>query len=51
MGLISLGAIAKDAAACLSDSDPIAFAAVFARLQRVMERTFSAPADMVDLSV
>lgn len=48
MGLVSLGTIAQDAAICLSERDDIAFAAVFARLQRVMERTFSPRADLAD---
>lgn len=51
MGLVSLGTIAQDAAICLSDGDGIAFAAVFARLQRVMERSFSPQAEVADLSV
>ena len=48
MGLVSLGTIAQDAAICLSERDDIAFAAVLARLQRVMERTFSPRADLAD---
>ena len=51
MGLVSLGTVARDAAVCMADGDGIAFAAVFARLQRVMERTFPAVADVADLSV
>ncbi len=51
MGLVSLGMIAQDAAICLSDNDGIAFAAVLARLQRVMERTFSPQQNVADLSV
>jgi hypothetical protein len=51
MGLVSLGTIAQDAAICLSEDDGIAFAAVLARLQRVMERTFSPQSQMADLSV
>lgn len=51
MGLVSLGSIAQDMALCMGDGDGIAFAAVFARLQRVMERTFSPPPEMADLSV
>lgn len=51
MGLVSLGTIAHDTAICLSDGDSIAFAAVFARLQRVMERTFPPQMQVVDLSV
>jgi hypothetical protein len=51
MGLVSLGSIAHDAAICLSADDGIAFAAVFARLQRVMDRTFSPRVDVADLSV
>ena len=51
IGLVSLGNIAHDAAICLSDDDGIAFAAVFARLQRVMERTFSPQDQVADLSV
>lgn len=51
MGLVSLGTIAQDTGVCLLDGDGIAFAAVFARLQRVMERSFSPQAEMADLSV
>jgi hypothetical protein len=51
MGLVSLGSIAHDAAICLSADDGIAFAAVFARLQRVIDRTFSPRVDVADLSV
>jgi hypothetical protein len=48
MGLVSLGAIAADTAACLAEDDGIAFAAVFARLQRVMERTFPQESQLAD---
>jgi hypothetical protein len=51
MGLVSLGAIAHDTAVCLAEDDGIAFAAVFARLQRVMERTFPPQQGLADLSV
>jgi hypothetical protein len=51
MGLVSLGAIAQDTAICLAEDDGIAFAAVFARLQRVMERTFPPQQGLADLSV
>jgi hypothetical protein len=51
MGLVSLGMIAQDAALCLAENDGIAFAAVLARLQRVMERTFSPQQTVADLSV
>jgi plasmid stabilization system protein ParE len=51
MGLVSLATIATDAAICLGDGDGTAFAAVWARLQRVAERTFSRVGEAVDQSV
>ena len=51
MGLVSLGTVAQDAAICFAVDDGIAFAAVLARLQRVMERTFSPQRAIADLSV
>jgi plasmid stabilization system protein ParE len=51
MGLVSLATIAMDAAICLGDGDGTAFAAVWARLQRVAERTFSRVGEAVDQSV
>ncbi|MGL4319980.1 MAG: hypothetical protein ACRCS3_03885 [Paracoccaceae bacterium] len=51
MGLVSLGTVAHDAAICIADGDGIAFAAVYARLQRVMERTFPPQIHAADLSV
>ncbi len=41
MGLVSLAQIALDAHICLAADDGTAFAAVWARLQRVAERSFA----------
>jgi hypothetical protein len=51
MGLVSLAEIARDAHLCLAANDRIAFTAVWARLQRVAERSFAPVADVVDRSV
>ncbi|MGL5011050.1 MAG: hypothetical protein ACRC6I_14320 [Paracoccaceae bacterium] len=51
IGLVSLATIAQDTVICLSSQDEIAFAAVWARLQRVMMRTFSPAKEIADLSV
>jgi hypothetical protein len=51
MGLVSLATIAQDTVGCILAQDQVAFASVWARLQRVMERTFAPAPDMADLSV
>jgi predicted PhzF superfamily epimerase YddE/YHI9 len=51
MGLVSLGQIALDAHLCLAANDSTAFTAVWARLQRVAERSFAPVGDVVDRSV
>jgi hypothetical protein len=50
LGLTSLALVARDAQACLQRPDDTAFAAVWARLLRVAERTLSPGPDRVDQS-
>jgi hypothetical protein len=51
LGLVSLAQIAADAHLCLAAHDSTAFSAVWARLQRVAERSFAPVGDVVDRSV
>ncbi len=51
MGLVSLAQIALDAHLCLVAHDSTAFTAVWARLQRVAERSFVPVTDVVDRSL
>lgn len=46
LGLISLGAVAADARACLDHADATAFSAVWARLLRVAERSMVMEPDL-----
>jgi hypothetical protein len=48
LGLTSLGLVAQDVRNCLERSDATAFAAVWARLMRVAERSLSAEGDLLD---
>jgi hypothetical protein len=51
LGLLSLAAVASDAGACLEKADSTAFAAVWARLLRVAERSLAAETGLADQSV
>jgi hypothetical protein len=50
LGLVSLSQVARDAHACLERADGTAFAAVWARLVRVAERSLSPAPCVADLS-
>ncbi len=50
LGLVSLGLIAADVSACVERGDVTAFAAVWARLMRVAERSLSADRNMQGLT-
>ena len=50
LGLTSLAQVAGDSRACLERADATGFAAVWARLLRVAERSLSPGAGMADLS-
>lgn len=50
LGMVSLGVVAADARACLERCDSTAFAAVWARLMRVAERSLAADHGFADLS-
>ena len=50
IGLVSLGRVAADARTCLERADGTAFAAVWARLLRVAERSLSPDHGVADLS-
>lgn len=50
LGMISLGQVAIDARTCLERCDSTAFAAVWARLLRVAERSLAADHGFADLS-
>lgn len=51
LGMVSLGLVAGDARDCLDRADATAFAAVWARLVRVAERSLASDKGLVDLSV
>jgi len=51
LGLLSLGAVAGDARCCLERADGTAFAAVWARLLRVAERSLAAEIGLADQSI
>jgi hypothetical protein len=48
LGMVSLGHVAGDARVCLSRGDATAFAAVWARLMRVAERSLASDKDLLD---
>lgn len=50
LGLCSLSTVARDSRVCLERADGTAFAAVWARLVRVAERSLSPPSGMADSS-
>ncbi|NEX46835.1 hypothetical protein G3572_11505 [Rhodobacter sp. ETT8] len=51
LGLISLGLVAADVRACLAVGDSTAFAAVWARLLRIAERSLAPDKDLLDRSL
>lgn len=48
LGMISLGTVAGDLRICMDRSDSTAFAAVWARLLRIAERSLSTDKDLID---
>ena len=48
LGMVSLGVVAGDLRICLDRSDATAFAAVWARLLRIAERSLSSDKDLLD---
>ena len=51
LGLVSLALVAADVRTCVESGDATAFAAVWARLLRVAERSLATDKDVVDRSV
>ncbi|OIQ04723.1 MAG: hypothetical protein AUK60_11760 [Rhodobacteraceae bacterium CG2_30_10_405] len=51
LGMISLGLVAGDVRLCLEGGDVTAFAAVWARLMRVAERSLAADRDLLDQTI
>ena len=51
LGMVSLGEVAGDVRACLSRADVTAFAAVWARLLRVAERSLTTDLDLLDQTI
>jgi hypothetical protein len=50
LGMISLGLVAADARSCLESADSTSFAAVWARLMRIAERSLAPDKDLLDQS-
>jgi len=50
LGMVSLGQVAGDVRACLSEGDQTAFSAVWARFLRVAERSLAIETDLLDQS-
>jgi hypothetical protein len=48
MGMVTLGLLAAEVRICLDRGDPTAFAAVWARLIRVAERSLATEGDLLD---
>jgi hypothetical protein len=48
LGMVSLGLIAVEVRLCLDRGDPTAFAAVWARLIRIAERSLATDKDLMD---
>ena len=48
LGMVSLGVVAGDLRVCMERSDPTAFAAVWARLLRIAERSLTSDKDLLD---
>jgi diphthamide synthase (EF-2-diphthine--ammonia ligase) len=51
LGMVSFAAIAGDARQCLDAADETGFAAVWARLLRVAERSLASDQNLIDRSV
>lgn len=51
LGMVSFAGIAADARACTEAADATGFAAVWARLLRVAERSLASDQDLIDRSV
>lgn len=51
LGMVSLALVAADVRACLERADSTAFAAVWARLIRIAERSLSSDKDLLDQSL
>ena len=51
LGMVSLGLVASDVRSCLERADSTAFAAVWARLIRIAERSLSPDKDLLDQSL
>lgn len=51
LGLVSLAAVSMDVSACLQRADPTAFAAVWARLIRIAERSLVCDDAIMDQTV
>jgi hypothetical protein len=51
LGMVSFAGIAGDARACIEAEDDTGFAAVWARLLRVAERSLATDKDLIDQSV
>lgn len=51
LGMVSLGTVAAEVRVCLDQSDATAFAAVWARLIRIAERSLATDKDLLDQSV
>lgn len=51
LGMVSLGLVASDARQCIDSGDGTAFAAVWARLIRVAERSLAGDKDLLDQTV
>lgn len=51
LGMVSLGAIAAEMRVCADRDDPTAFAAVWARLMRIAERSLATDKDLLDRSL
>jgi len=51
LGMISLGLVSGDVRLCLEGGDVTAFAAVWARLMRVAERSLAADRDLLDQTI
>jgi hypothetical protein len=51
LGMVSLGLIAAEVRVCIDGGDATAFAAVWARLMRIAERSLSTDKDLMDRSL
>jgi hypothetical protein len=48
LGMVSLASVSNDLSACLEREDPTAFAAVWARMLRIAERSLACEAEALD---